>query len=419
MKMPVIFKVQWPKFLLAALAVAEFFWYPRFAFWGAHVRVVDFIAFASFFCYLFSVPESFPPKSSSDDGKRQFSLILLVVFLSGLLSVGFSQHAESSINKIIQLFENCWLAYFAMLYATRDNIKLFVDSLLLVALFSAAFSLFFQYLPNDGDIYMGQIVRLSGLSAGYFATNMLVALLFAVSLFLNRERLDRGGLVIAAVLLVFIVLTQIRTVWILLVALLGASVFYDFTAQKIKRLLILLSVPFIMFISTVGLVGKLAPGFSRGQWLTTLNQRGVETAHVRVELWKAAMKIFADYPFFGTGTGTFGVVYQDPAYSTPLLSNLAEVGLLSKGIDAHSVFFTRMAETGLVGIMSYFLMFIFLGTCAKKIMAFARDPVVLAFIVFVPVAFLSDLISDQLGLKLFWVLSGFLAGITGVREEYG
>lgn len=341
-------------------------------------------------------------------------MILASIFFSGLLSAAFARNPGFSINKIVQIFENCWLAYFAMLYASRTNIKYFIDALLMAAVFNVLFAFSFQYYANIGDILMGDVVRVSGLSAAYFGTNMLVAVLFAVSFYLFSERFPVRRVVFASVLISFVFLTQIRTIWILLCAMLLFFTFIGLTYKKIRRVLILSGVSVVVFFSIVSM------GWTNFEkdWLNTLYSRGNGTAYTRLELWGTAARIFKGNPVLGTGPGTFGRLYLNPRYSTPNLLRLSEMYDLGQGIDAHSVFFTCMAETGAIGILCYLALFAFMGFRAKGLLAFGNDPVAFALIVFVPVAFFSDVISDQLGLKFFWLLLGFLVGLSGNRAEH-
>src|SRR5690606_22184495 len=73
-------------------------------------------------------------------------------------------------------------------------------------------------------------------------------------------------------------------------------------------------------------------------------QEGDDTLATRYELWDTAMRMVQDKPFTGVGINQFQRNVR--AYSDPLSSTVVVTG-------AHSIYFSVLAETGVVGFVLY------------------------------------------------------------------
>ncbi|WP_153185795.1 O-antigen ligase family protein [Thermus scotoductus] len=75
-----------------------------------------------------------------------------------------------------------------------------------------------------------------------------------------------------------------------------------------------------------------------------------ETWSGRIDIWQAAMRVFAERPFTGVGVGNFAFI--SPYYSTyaALISAQREDG---GGGVAHNMFLSVMAETGVIGLIFF------------------------------------------------------------------
>ncbi|HEY5039126.1 MAG TPA: O-antigen ligase family protein [bacterium] len=104
--------------------------------------------------------------------------------------------------------------------------------------------------------------------------------------------------------------------------------------------------------------GALAFGMAGAGWL--LWQRGLQSwllaaFSMRLKLWGAALTLFGQHPFFGTGLGTFGEAYQ-----------LTGLDLGTGARFAHNLFFQLLVETGLVGTAIFLIALVSLGRRFQK-----------------------------------------------------
>lgn len=73
----------------------------------------------------------------------------------------------------------------------------------------------------------------------------------------------------------------------------------------------------------------------------------------RLNRWSAVMKMYKEKPVFGWGPGTYQfnyASYQNPAYRTIITTNAGTGG------NAHSEYFGPLSESGLVGMLSVFIL---------------------------------------------------------------
>ncbi len=405
------------KIFISFIVMAEFFWYPRIDVLGVNVRIVDLLALASFVWFLnFEKKREYFAKQYKK-WPWLFVVSLAIIFFT-TVSAFLSDNFFVSAKKTVQVFENIWLMCFAMFFINRKNIFFIVRSIFAVAVFHILFAIIFQYYPNTGDIYMNGIVRISGLSAASFATHLLVVFIFSLALFLSFP-FSFLKLLLSSIIFVSIILTQIRTIWVLLFFVIFFALFIDFSFKKMKSCLIfmILSTLITLFfiLSNRSTDINMASGpISDKPWISPLKKRGLYTANIRIALWKASFEIFKKYPILGSGPGTFGILYYQ--YSNDYYKDLFEKYKLSKEIDAHSQFFTRLAEIGFLGTTAYLFLFVVVFLRVKKMFFEKKDVWTLSFSLFFITAFLSDIISDQLGLKLFWITLGLFAGLFGKHK---
>jgi O-antigen ligase/tetratricopeptide (TPR) repeat protein len=154
----------------------------------------------------------------------------------------------------------------------------------------------------------------------------------------GRQRGTKIGFGLLALLLVAIMLlTGSRGGWISLGA--GAAVFIGLQLAReprLQRLARRFAIP--LLIGLVALVGvsvlvllKISadPGHSSGDIL-------------RFDLWKGALQIVRDHPFFGVGPGLFGQtyrLYRDPTYIDNRLGT------------AHNFYLNSLAENGIIAML--------------------------------------------------------------------
>jgi putative inorganic carbon (HCO3(-)) transporter len=73
-------------------------------------------------------------------------------------------------------------------------------------------------------------------------------------------------------------------------------------------------------------------------------QRGATSVSARVDYWKAASQVIVQRPFFGSGPGTFGVMYQKLKRPESEMARLA-----------HNDYLQQASDSGVIGFLAYSL----------------------------------------------------------------
>jgi len=198
-------------------------------------------------------------------------------------------------------------------FVNRNHYAGYIEMLIPVAMGYTVAS--FAGVPARGDTAWGRFVdRLTSPKGNQLVLLLFMTLVMSVSLVLT---LSRGGIVsfATALILIGLVLLFGRTTkrWVLLPGVLAA--------------LVLISLAWF----------GLGPIIDRVNTLLHLPED--PSLRGRIAVWKDATKIMEDYPYMGSGPGTFGAVY--PAYKTVPDPVFYE--------HAHNDYVQLMAETGIVG----------------------------------------------------------------------
>jgi O-antigen ligase len=198
-------------------------------------------------------------------------------------------------------------------FVNRNHYAGYIEMLIPVAMGYTVAS--FAGVPARGDTAWRRFVdRLTSARANQLVLLLFMTLVMSVSLVLT---LSRGGIVsfVTALILIGLVLLFGRTTkrWVLLPGILAALVLISLTwfglGPIIDRVNTLLHLP-----EDRSMLGRIA-------------------------VWKDTTRIMEDYPYMGSGPGTFGAVY--PAYKTVPDPVFYE--------HAHNDYVQWMAETGIIG----------------------------------------------------------------------
>jgi len=127
-----------------------------------------------------------------------------------------------------------------------------------------------------------------------------------------------------------------------------------------------------------------------------------KTFQHRAIMWGIAWDGFLERPIFGWGPENYMRIFQqkyNPAYFNP------ETGNYGAWFDrAHSIIFDYLAETGIVGFLSYISIWVvyFWTLIKKRALLTARHPLITALLITLPVAYLVQ------GLALFDVSATYI-----------
>jgi len=142
----------------------------------------------------------------------------------------------------------------------------------------------------------------------------------------------------------------------------------------------------------------------------------------RLPLYRAAVKIFRDYPVFGAGIGMFEKLIKDPRYA---LASDYSPGNMDMFIHAHSFYLETLAEMGVLGFTVLFMVFgIFFISLIIKLKSIT-DNILRPFLIGIGGALLIFLVFGvsatiiTVGLNesgIFWLFFGLASGL--IKRDY-
>jgi len=276
--------------------------------------------------------------------KTPLDLPLLILLILVILSAVFSQHKPSSLWATVMLITYIVIYYLVIhTVRTRARFKYLVWLIIGVATFLAVFGLFKKFGINPfpwwdyGDLkYLPDYLASTYGNHNHLAGYMEMALPLTLGFFHLDYR--RGKLFtlcyISLLLLAALILSLSRGGWIgsLIGLAFMAAVLLTNRYSTGKKLIAALAGGFVV---AVIIVLASTPVVER---INTLDQKAENpTFQLRVMVWKGAVEVIEEYPFLGTGPGTFTTVYTQ--YQPP--------GVTPRYFKAHNDYLHFIAEVGL------------------------------------------------------------------------
>lgn len=240
----------------------------------------------------------------------------------------------------------------------------------------------------------------------YVAALLLFSISYAAYIWLDKYKVksrwrSAGSVFLIASVLVFLVfflLAATRGAFVGLIAgALSALVFIALQKRAWRKYAVVVGIALLIAVSVM-VKFKDSPLVQSipGARIFDLSL-SAETLQHRAIMWGIAWESFKERPIFGWGPESFGYLFQrnfDPEYFSPA------TGFGAWFDRAHSIFFDYLAETGILGFLSYLGMFIVAGVALFGNKASGFEPTVTqkALVVAALVAYLVQ------GLALFDVL---------------
>ena len=270
-----------------------------------------------------------------------------------------------------------------------------------------------------------------GISANQLAGAMLLYLPVALALTLGWWREGRRGTALAALAGAGVVggtllLTQSRSGWIGgAVGLLALGVLAGLTSHRRGLRLAAVVLPAVSGLALGGVLASLGPQriealwFPAGAGISAADVVGQLSLSGRVEIWSRALYAIQDFPFTGTGLGTFRQVVH-------LLYPLFTISPVFDIAHAHNMFLQVALDVGLPGLIAYLALLWLAGVMAWQAARQAASPLVRALaiglasgLVGLHVYGLTDVLA--LGSKpgmAFWMALGLLAGLPQASQKH-
>ncbi len=350
-------------------------------------------------------------------------LLLAAIACSALLTFFSTHHSGHSLNRLVQYLEYLFLTVFTV-WAMRER-PLAGDVLhmiVIMCLIEAGIG-FFQQLFNYGDLHIWNIVRISGTLGYYFSSHILVGVIIsAVYLMHPSTRRWTGYAAITTLLISVLVLAQVRIIWLLTALSVLILIARFRTGASLRRIATSLALGLALAAALIGasVSERKAANALPGDYVSALSERGTKTGRLRFELWTIAMNMFRDHPLTGVGLDNYKRLYLSGSYASDEFKDMMDYFYRSPEFDAHSAFFTRLAEMGILGTAAFAAFFIYLLRSAIRLVMQTPDDragTAIAFILMI--SSVADFLSDPLGGKLFWICSGLLIAMRPAGAERG
>lgn len=329
-------------YLLITSFFIEYFFFPG---WG--IKLADFAALAVVFAYLGKQALSGHPFVK----RTPLDISILLFMLALTVSLVNISDIFTSLRNYLRHVQMFILFYVLASGMKKESILKFLKFFLILATLHS-FQTLFLFLTTHGE-------RTFGVAGVPFANIVVIALTICYAFYLFQEQLTQRlkyG-VIFFILLGALIATQTRSALLyFLLSYLVVSIL-AYRKSKIENMRYVqnnLSKLTGMFVLASILVMLLQPSIISGfaHRMHILFYGSVGTIKLRFVLWDVALKAFFHSPLFGIGIGQF----------TKMRTILPEVQFVPlyehvSGLSAHSLFFSFLAETGLVGILclSYFI----------------------------------------------------------------
>ena len=289
------------------------------------------------------------PKTMMD---KSILLLLLCLFVS-LLDIFSFSHGIINYFRHLELFIIFYLFVAGICSLGKSSIMKLLNYYLLFALIASSIAIVMLFFNGEGRAFGVTGVALSDL--------IVSALIISISqLFLRSSKLQWFIYsFITYVLFIQIILLQTRGAWLSVVLscmfllVLIRMLSYEYFTRNLLWVFLLASLS--MFTSSQIFSNVFIGLVHRAEHLVQLQ---IGTLHYRLILWEAAYNAFIEHYLNGLGLGQFPINagnYSSIGISSFFIENI-------KGLTAHNVILSYLAETGIVGIIG---LIFFFSTCLR------------------------------------------------------
>lgn len=340
---------------LSTLLVSALFWAQPFS-GGPRIPTVLIILLGVFFLVKGKI-------TFSDQRLRRFMIILMLFFVPAVLSLLNSYDRDGTLKLIFILPLFIPFAAAVLHLIDKKNVpKLFYSLILIVSafwIFDGIVQLISGYDLFGVPPWPGDGVRI----VGPFAQHLRLSLFLSITMPLVLFRLKDSGwiwtLAYLAFVLFIILLSGVRTD--LLTALIAIGL-YIVSNKKMRMLLALIPLLFV-----VGLLASNNSTISDSKLKTfsafpNTYQEWNTLSSYRLDIWLTAKNMFVENPVIGVGAKGFSDAYDDYATENNFFNS-------ETVFHAHHPIISIAAETGTIGLLGLFTVFILLYRWGRSTLA--------------------------------------------------
>jgi len=297
--------------------------------------------------------------------KTPLDIPILCLLVFCLLSSVFSVNRYISLWSFILLFDYIIIYYLIIqTLDTRQHLRHLTGVIIFVAAFLTIFGLIKKIGANpfpwwNYDIALSPEMAVSSSTFGnpnHFAGYLAMAIPFIIGMYFTG--INGGKLFLSILMTLFILMALIfslsRGGWIStavgLAFMIAALLINQYLKGKTIVLIVLVGLFFLAFIALSN-----RPVI---QEILTIKQASKDTSfQSRVQVWHKTLDMIGDYPWLGTGPGTFSTMFTQ--YQPP--------GLTSRFFMAHNDYLHFISETGipLIALMVWMIIGLYLKGMTK------------------------------------------------------
>ena len=292
---------------------------------------------------------------------KKLAVIFLLFFISQSISVIGALNISAFISSFIDLIFSAVLIFLSFYFInSRKDLDNVIKVLVLMGIVNIIFQTFILLFP-DSFYYLGQLLinkdYLSSVSADISRGRIAVAdyneiLIPIIAYFWIKNEKKIYLLPFFFLISVFSFLSNFRTKVLMLFFASVFSVLFLFKDRK-KYLVFVLIVPVIFYLLYI------SQDYSVVNRLLLENRADVATITGRFDRWSMAFDMGLSSPLIGVGLGNY-YDYLPPQFQKSYSSNsLAREEFNSAATDPHNIFFREFAETGVLGLSAFILLFLF------------------------------------------------------------
>ena len=266
------------------------------------------------------------------------ALLFIIWILVSNPAAAWSGPDRNWIFTFLQLFILFWLSGFLVNTLRKQQILMWI--------FSATTLLSVFFVIQSGGFFeeIDPVVRAAGLTEG---ANTAARYSVVAFVFLNYLRTVERNPILRFVALLGTIVTFFGVFYTVSrtgMILLGTAVVLLILLQtKVKfrfQILVTVAAAFIILISfsssILSFIQEIAPSITHG----------TDTMGLRYALWEAGWEMWLDHPVNGVGIGMFPHVLR-------LYPNATYPIIFARGLVAHNIYVSVLAETGIIGILLF------------------------------------------------------------------
>lgn len=269
-------------------------------------------------------------------------LLVVWIFISNPTASWFGQD-RNWVLTFIQLFILMWLTGFLLDSPEKHRTLMWIFSLLTLVTAFVAITQGGFLEEIDPEVRAAGLTQGANTAARYFTVTFV---------FLNYLRTTTKNNLVRLISIIGMIVTFLGVFYTVSrtgMLLLGIAIILMFLMQpSIKYRTQLIIIAFLGFSLILIFSGSIL-GFMKE--IVPSIQEGTDTVGLRYALWEAGWEMWKDHPITGVGIGMFKFTlsqYPSPEYSF----------LFRKGLVAHNMYVSMLAETGLIGFLLFILLLI-------------------------------------------------------------